>query len=308
MNKAELSEFLAFNIDKIKDVKRYKNILDRGNNLIRFDCINRTLIELQCNNAFDIRTYDEWQAVGRNIIKRDNVIYIAIPSNKTSYIDTETGNVINDSDLNANEIPFALKYGIIKKEQDIESLSIIPVFDIRNTYCSDNSNYKVEKRKLSSSMLINMIVGMTGCKVEDNELFYYSESKNTLYVAKQSYSELASNTVEFLLKYYIKKLREQFSNENEFELAYNSLQYSLTSLLHTDSQIDLDIISKCSTESILSILNTIDTIIVDLIQYIGFDNSELNTDISKKLLLDRKASALLNLMEANEEYRRLKGK
>ena len=135
-----------------------------------------------------------------------------------------------------------------------------------------------------------MIVGMTGCKVEDNELFYYSESKNTLYVAKQSYSELASNTVEFLLKYYIKQLREQFSNENEFELAYNSLQYSLTSLLHTDSQIDFD------------------TIIVDLIQYIGFDNSELNTDISKKLLLDRKASALLNLMEANEEYRRLKGK
>ena len=310
MNNIEVSEMLASNISKIKSEKVYRNIIAMNNNLIRFDYLNRIMIAIQCDNAFDTRTYSEWSNSDRDIINRDKKIAIVLPVTKTVYIDNETNEMISQSDLNINELPFALKYNIIRKEENVDTIDIVHLYDIRNTYCKDNSKYKVDKQALSSSKILNMTQQILGCTIEKSELTYYSSSKNILYVANVSYNELAESISSIIISYYLNdKIKNSIEiSEMAYELLTETVKYSMCTMLHIDACSDFSSLKQCSLDEILQVLNLDEQIIDVVYTYLGFENQSLNIDATHSIVIKKKASALLDLMEANEEYLKLKGK
>lgn len=313
MNKTDISGLLASNINKIRNERLFKSIITMNNNLIRFDYINRILIAIQSNEVFDIRTDEEWMQSGRDIIDRKKKIYVAYPVNKSVYVDAETGNEISETDLNVNELPFALRYGIVKKKENIDTIDVIPLYDIRNTYNKEATEYKIDKQSLSSSKVLSMAQEILGCNIEKSELTYYSSSQNTLYVDNKPYNELAESIVEIIVNYYMNRYNEINNEELEKSTEYTELlkevlKYSIGTLLNINMDTNLIDIKTQSIDNLLSMISINQNIINCLYGYLGFDNTSLNKDAAQQLIINHKASVLLDLMEANEQYLKLKGK
>ena len=76
MEATKLAEMLNNNMNKILTPSGYKRILNKKNNLVRYDIINRMLIDVQSKDSFDLKTYDEWLIEGRKVKDKAKPIYI----------------------------------------------------------------------------------------------------------------------------------------------------------------------------------------------------------------------------------------
>ena len=309
MNIKDVSEIIVSNIHRLKTEKFYRNIISMNNNLIRFDYLNRIIIAIQCENAFDVRTFDEWSQSKRSVINTSNKISIVYPISKTVYIDTKTNEVISQSDLNVNELPFAIKYGIVRKEENLNSIEVIYHYDIRNTYCKENTDYKIDKHELSSSKLLEVAQEILGCNIEKGEMLYFSSSKNILYVNDVQYTELAEYIIELLINHYKNNILDT-TKVKEYckDLLFETMKYSLGTLFHIDVCCDFQKLKATEIEDLMNILSINDQEIELVSSILSFNNKSLNGNAIKNLNVKRKASAILDLMEANEEYLKIKGK
>jgi hypothetical protein len=326
MEVAELSNMLASNLGDVLTPSGYKSIIRKDNNLLRYDILNRILIQIQSNNAFDIRTEEEWLMCDRKIKKNQHPIYIVTPKYVSKYIDTETGNDLADDELTNDEIVEALKYNIISRVDRIECLYTNNVYDIRQTINTSDSKYNVSKPHISTKNIISLAKDILNCDIEICDETFYSKSENKFYISKQSYNSIAKSISEVLINYYLKNIkmtlnhdksednnssdsedsRENFS-DYEIELIEDTLRYSINTLFHIESNIDFEVVRHIDNERLLQILNLVDSIVFDISSRIKFDDEYLSSDISKNINLAKKAEALLDIMEAHNINKIMKG-
>lgn len=326
MEVQDISKLLNTNIDKLKNPKTYKNILFKGNNLLRFDILNRILIELQFENSFDIRTYNEWIMEGRQVYSKNKKsskvkpIHILMPRYEHKYIDIETGDTLDMQELNVKEFNKAIEYNLIKKDTQISDLYTIPMYDITQTEKHDASkgDYIVNKPVLSSSDIINMASDIMGCQVEVSNLkdLYFNSNTKTLFVNKLPYEKLITSLSKIISKFYInykiieitdKACEINYLDLTDFDidLIDLSIQYSMNTLLSGDSTYSskkLDEIlsdNRLDNSRIVDILNIVDTVVFDIARRLKF-TKEFSMDAINNVHKIRKANMLLSEMEANE--------
>lgn len=310
METVEIAKLFQDNIDKVLTPSGYKNIISRNNNLSRFDVLNRILIEIQCPGAYDVRTADEWVIDNRSVKNGSIGISILLPLYSYKYIDVETGNEINSDDLTLDEINAALNYGVIRKEETLETTYVVEMYDIRQTARLDNSKYTVSKLEMKSSVLIKLFQNVTNCSVVHGDITYYSKSKNELMVSKQSYRDLANSLSDTLVDYYMKMVKNNNTDElseYDMDLIRYTLQFSIDSLFMNTREYEFDIIRHTDTNKILLILNIVDSLLYGIADDINYTGSQVGKDAAASVETLRKAEALLNIMEANNISRIMKG-
>ena len=314
METAEISKLFQDNINKVLTPSGYKHIIRRDNNLSRFDILNRILIEIQYPNAYDVRTSEEWLIDNRNVKNNSKGISIMLPVYSSKYIDAETGEEININDLTLDELNAAIQHNVVLRKDSLETTCIKQLYDIRQTISLDNSKYTVSKPIIKSSSIINMFQAVTGCTVEHGDITYYSKSKNILTVSKQKYTELAVNLVDILVDFYIKTAINDVCNNNDIDfseydvdLIKYTLQYSFDTLLRDDRDCEFDIVRHTSTNKLLLILNIVDSIVSGIAENIEYKNSDISRDAVSSIETLKKAEALLNIMEANNISKIMKG-
>lgn len=314
METVEISKLFQDNINRVLTPNGYKHIIRRDNNLSRFDILNRILIEIQYPNAYDVRTSEEWLIDNRNVKTNSKGISIMLPVYSSKYIDAETGEEININDLTLDELNAAMQHNVVLRKDSLETTCIKQLYDIRQTISLDNSKYTVSKPIIKSSSIINMFQAVTGCTVEYGDMTYYSKSKNILTVSKQKYTDLATNLVDILVDFYIKTaINNVCSNDDidfseyDIDLIKYTLQYSLDTLLRDNRDCEFDIVRHTSTDKLLLILNIVDSIVSGISENIEYNNSNISRDAVSSIETLKKAEALLNIMEANNISKIMKG-
>lgn len=314
METAEISKLFQDNINKVLTPSGYKHIIRRDNNLSRFDILNRILIEIQYPNAYDVRTSEEWLIDNRNVKNNSKGISIMLPVYSSKYIDAETGEEININDLTLDELNAAIQHNVVLRKDSLETTCIKQLYDIRQTISLDNSKYAVSKPIIKSSSVISMFQIVTGCTVEYGDITYYSKSKNILTVSKQKYIELAVSLVDILVDFYIKTAINDVCNNNDIDfseydvdLIKYTLQYSFDTLLRDNRDCEFDIVRHTSTNKLLLILNIVDSIVSGIAENIEYKNSDISRDAVSSIETLKKAEALLNIMEANNISKIMKG-
>lgn len=311
-------EILENGINMLNNPKDYKGIIKRDNNLIRFDFINRILLYVQNNKAFDVRSEDEWKIVNRQIITGENPLFIIIPKYESVYIDKDTQEQISNTDLSLDETYMALKYGIIKRSDTIKDIKMQPVYDIRQTKSLDNTKYKVSKPTIGSKNLIKAVQSILMCNVENSDITYFSNSDNTLRIENKPYEKLAEDIVDIIVdKVANDRLPEimqdtselKFDDLSEYDIDLVKLttKYALDTLLHINRNTDLDIVRHTQKLKILSILNIADSIVYELSSNLEYKNDNINKDITKSLITLHKANVVLGIMEANDINKKING-
>lgn len=314
METVEISKLFQDNINKVLTPNGYKHIIRRDNNLSRFDILNRILIEIQYPNAYDVRTSEEWLIDNRNVKTNSKGISIMLPVYSSKYIDAETGEEIDVNDLTLDELNEAIQHNVVLRKDSLETTCIKQLYDIRQTISLDNSKYTVSKPIIKSSSIINMFQAVTGCTVEYGDMTYYSKSKNILTVSKQKYTDLATNLVDILVDFYIKTAINNVCNgddidfsEYDIDLIKYTLQYSIDTLLRDNRDCEFDIVRHTSTDKLLLILNIVDSIVSGISENIEYNNSNISRDVVSSIETLKKAEALLNIMEANNISKIMKG-
>lgn len=313
MESTEISKLFIENINKILTPQGYKHIISKDNNLFRFDVINRLLIEIQCKDAFDVRTADEWEINNRKVKKKSKGINILIPMYSTQYIDVDTREPINIEEFTADELMLALKLNIIEKIENIDTMFVKEVFDIKQTNSYDNYKYIPYKPVIKSSTLIEIVRDITGCLIEKSDITYYSKSDNKFMVNRQSYTQLSKYVVDVLVEYYMNNyitdsiISEYKYTEYDLDLIRLTIQYSLDTLLITHRDADFDIVNHTSTDKLINILTITDSIVFNVIEKIDYTGASINKDITFSINNLKKAEALLDIMEANNISKIMKG-
>lgn len=315
MEIAEVYEIFSKNINKVLNPSSYKNIIRKDNNLGRFDVLNRILLSIQNINAYDVRTADEWLLDNRVIKKGSKPCYILVPLYKHEYIDSDSGKPVNTGDLTLDETNAAIKYGLIQREDKIETSYTKSVFDIRQTKPNKaNEKYKITKPVIKTSKIIGLVRDITGCTVEKSDMTYYSKSNNTFYISKQEYKQLCMNVVDVIVDYCIDNLVNAIPNNSEIEfseydieLIRNTLTFSLDTFLRDGRDSNFDIVMHTSTEKVLTILNITDSIVFNITSSLEYNNQIMTRDISYNIDMLKKAEALLDIMEANNVNKKMKG-
>lgn len=318
MEYTEVSKLFTDNIGSVLTPSGYRSIIRRDNNLLRFDMLNRILIEIQYPGAFDVRTTEEWIIDNRTIKNKSKGINIVIPIYSHVYVDSSNGNNINSDDLTLDELNMAVKYGIVSRKDDLETLAAKQVFDIRQTDTLSNEKYNVAKPVIKSSSLLKLTSDLLGCKIESSDITYYSKSTNTLTVSKQNYKELAITISDILTDYYMKNIitdmvksyNEEIYNdmsEYDFDLIRATLQYGMDTLFRNDRDADFDVVRHTNIDKLLLILNITDSIMYRITEEVEFTNDTVKKDITTSVDTLKRAEALLDIMEANSISKMMKG-
>lgn len=318
MGISELTDLIHNNTDKLTSIDGYKAILNRGNNLIRFDVLNRILIYLQLENAFDLKTVEEWGILGRKIRSNQKPIFIAIPKYKTTYIETDTGNSIDTSDLTPDELLKALEYKIIHREDNIDTVCTLPLYDIRQTVSANNIEYNINKPILNASSILQLLSDITGATIEVCDEDYYSVSSNSIFICKKPYKDLATTVSKFLVKYIMNYkidnilmntlgIQKNDFSKYEITLLENSIYYAICTLLAAESDVDLSYLQHISYADMVNILNAVDTAILDIIRYMTFTDNNSDLDAIDNITKLHRAEVILDIMEANSINKVMKG-
>lgn len=309
MDVKEITALVSEGIHKLTDTEYTKKILNRQNNLFKYDLANRIAILMQNDKAYDLRTYDEWLSLGRKVRKKQKPIFIMIPNQKFQYIDTENGEVINDNDLTVDEFNKALEYKLIKRVETTDNFINKAVYDIRQTKANGENKYVIPKPILTSANIIDTFIKITNANIEICDTNYYSVSDNVLYLEKDNYGNLAATLAKILTQYEINNIKNNDRYtvllDDAKEQLENAVLFSISTLFNCNIQSELDT-SHLDTEISIKILEIVDNIIEVIIQKMKFNINE-SVDAVQDLMRFRKAEALLDIMEANNINKTMKG-
>lgn len=317
MNNKYILELLENTDSIMSESSRIKNVLRLNNNLFGFEVINRLLIELQYNKseyAFELKSKQEWEIEGRQVIDEQEPIYITVPVYKTSYMDIDTGLEITEEDkLTHDELVKAIELGLVSRVEDMNSMSVMPVYDIRQTL-SITPNYKVKHFELSSSRLLDLTSNLMGCSIQIGNDYKYSKENHVLIVRKDTYINIANALSSILAKYMINnKLKSiligtkessdcSISNE-DLNFIYKGLTFSINTLFNGNIDIDLEIKENINANKFIYMLNLIYCLISDVVASVINNDTHSNvpcTDYITSISRIQKAEAILAIMEAND--------
>lgn len=269
-----------------------------NNNLVCYDSLNRILIELQCNNAFDIRSFEEWESLNRQIIKDAKPIWVIIPTYESKYVLSEDETKEADvHDMNIMEKNKAVELNLIKRKDTIKDIKVQAVYDIRQTVGIDKEGFEVSKPILNHKELLRIFQEVTNCNVEECDEFFYSTSDNILYIPKDEYKRFAHNIAVAFKKYYMEILDISEYTEEQIEMLEGYIEYSLTTLFRGE---DTDVISDAyNKDYMIQILGIIDGVVENIISKIKYTGQiNLSNGAIQNIGILKKAEVVVDILTA----------
>ena len=280
-------------------------ILNRSNNLVGYDYLNRIILYIQYKNAFDVRTAEQWELDGFNVKKDSKPLYIVKAKYKSKYIRTKTGDIIDDLDLTPIEINSAIKYGIIHKENCIDKVETSCVFDIRQLNLDKDYKDKIN-RKLSKKDVINVFKGITGYTVVESEENYVSKSRKQLFIKKGTYKEIVITIANELSTFFIENSNISIDNVDK-KFLHKALIYSIETLFLVDNPTSFIDEANNDTYKILEVFNIVDAYMYEINKILYNNNIINNIDSNAESDYINKVNLILNIMESNIINNKMKG-
>lgn len=300
LNINKVIKIIQDNIEEINKPEFISNILNMHNNLICFDSLNRILIQLQYKGAFDLRSYEEWEICGRQVLSGSEPIWVISPYYEHLYVYGDDEDKEADiSDLNIAEKSKALELNIIKRKSKLKDIKIIAVYDIRQTKKIPGQKYDVAKPILNSRSLMKLFIDITGCKVElcDGDEYFYSVSDNELFVPNVQYKEFARIISKALIKYFLEIIDTLDYSEDDLDIIELYSEYCLNSLFRCEHIREIE---QCNDiNKFIQIISIVDSIIEKVISKIEY-SGQIDTAVGAVQKVDvlRKAEVVLDIFTA----------
>jgi len=304
----------------LSDITRYISIIDRSTDLKEFDALNRMLIELQSKGKVvsNLKTEQQWKLVNRRVVKGSKPINVLIPVKKISYIDRETGDIADISELSAIELKQALDYKILQKNISIESFQTVQVYDIKNTYKLKSDKDESDKKAyIGIENALKLLRETTGATILNGDNTYYNIRDNTISICNDHCANLYTIISNYLAKYYMEiRLSDYTDKADEYRTFSNinnllqlSLQYAIESLIRGKSEINIssDIYNSIDLDRKIEVIYIIDGAInnlYEIMQSIGLSIPEFKAE---SIYRSMKAEKLSNILRANSINRLCRG-
>jgi hypothetical protein len=323
MKKVEdLAKMFDNNINMLLNTEEYKRIINRGCNLIRFEPINRILINAQDNKAFDLKTYDEWQYEGRIVSPDAKPVYVLIPKTTVKFVDSETKREIEDNELTVDERMKAYELGIISKLEEVYDLYVEEMYDIRFTKSVDMKNktkYNVVKTYMSKSDILALATEVLKCEIKTTDASKIYYENNVLYISNVSYEELVKQVSNIVCTKVLNEnidyicdnlLINQASVNKNNRIILDSFIYAFQTLLGINKPNILDKynLSRNDSMEMFNIACIVDVLVTDGLKHIKFNKELGKLDVSANINNIRKAEAIINMFNVCTIQNKLKGK
>ena len=315
MTQEELGNLILNNSDKLNDIKFIASILNGHNNLFRFNILNRIAIALQKDNAYDLKSEEEWQIIGRFTKKEAKPIFITMPHIKSSYIDTKNNKEFINNDLNPDEIILALQYGLLRHNSNIDRLYVEAVYDISDTYSKTKSTYRVNTPLVDSGSILYAFELFTGYSINKSDKLKLNYSDRLAYIPDYSYKKFVNSMIAIMLKIiehdklnkYLDSMNIADISDNLKSELINCIKYSLCSILNINSELDIKEILSIDVSKKIAILNIVNNIVFEFATSLKFKYRSETEDASEAITNIKKAGVILDIFESNYVIHKLNG-
>ena len=309
--------------DTLNSLDSYNNILDMSTSLCGFDVVNRILIEIQRDkgsnvNIKELKTEQEIKLLRRKLSKSAKVINVLIPIKSVKYVDAETGAEIDKSKLSLDDIKLALDNNIIKKIETASDFSVLGMYNIEDTLKSKKSEvYNADKALVSVDNALNMLQSITGATIKSGESTSYNIDDGVIEISKGHRDEMYTSISSFIAQFIINdrladfiddtdELKEIRHNSKCIKLLNYSIAYTVSTVLRSKllAEIDESILKDIDTRQkmiIIRLCNYIGSVMLSMLDSMG--NQRKSVDIND-IKESQKAELMLNVMRANEIYRK----
>lgn len=314
MNIEELQNLYLNSLGIIFQPDVFKKIADHSSKLHGYSFSNRALILLQNPDVTEAKSRESWELDGLVVKNRRSGVYVVNPVIEVKYIDNETNQPINASELNQSEFSMALSLGVIRKEVNIVDFSTTELFtydDIDNK--PDNRVENPRKLKLSTLYDLLKQYRLDVVKKQKSETSFNSE-KNTIIIGSDSIQNKISVCVDALVECIINSIdKNELSIEDKevvISIAKLYSNYSILTYFNMDSaEAVWSKLNNClysllsqDIDALVYILDNIESIISN---YILFPDTVV--DENRKHYIAKKAERLLNILESNYQRHKLEG-
>lgn len=288
----------------IDDIEK---ILNKCNNLGRYDSINRLIIYSQMKNAFDLRTEQEWFEMGMKIKPKQSPIFIVYTDAKYKYFDSLTGEEFINRDMNPEEFKAALKYGIITRKMHDNKLKIGEVFDISQTYCDNKSDYETPTPIVSISSILSFIEKSFNIRTEKSDESYFSKNNKVLYICEDTFENNYDKLISVIIDNTdIRGILNKFNvslTDNNIEFVKNAVRLSLRSIITQEKfNDDIDIYE----DELLGLISAVDAIVFPVMSIFDIKGSYCSDIDSHKIEINNKAELIANLYESCKMRNKIK--
>ena len=302
---------------KITNSSTIEKLLNRRNNLSRFDIANRLLFISLDEEVTDLRTKEEWYALGREIINTKHIIYGMAPVYTTKYTDSMSGDEIDSYEFTTKEIEKALEYDIIHKEKDVADITIMKLYDIRNTHKDNKSSIEFKPILPDNSIksLAKILAELENAKItESDDITFLSRSEHELFIARDRYEETADKLCDELLETLFSR-EETLSlivenSKIEKDTIQEFVKYSLKSVYSIEDKNRLDFqvrrLNSKDIDKMMEVVIKADAIAFNIINCLYKNDTDIS-DAASNIVRMKKVEMLLDIMQANYVQSKLKG-
>lgn len=318
LTSGQLYNLYESSISSVITSSMLSSLADTGCSIGAYNFINRVLIYIQNKYASNVMGADSWEVIGRSLVKKSSPIWIIDSITKTVYTDNETGETIDNVGLTLAEIDNAVRLGILSKSKEVVGIRSFPVFDVRDTEIYDNLTYKEYLRSRKSNIKLSDILNTlsNGFKVKSipdpKGKSRFDKSNNTLSIGRDSL-ESKVDAAALAIFYQMSSLKsesEPVISSDIVDIAKSFSQEYLKSCIVSDYMVDESAFAKVDSLD-LNDSDTLEQFMTIMIELFDLLNAFIESVIPKSTGFNdsviRKANELLNLLEANYEYSRLRG-
>jgi len=313
----ELQQLMISSIPSLYKINM-SSFLTRKKGTVSLDFTNRLLIFIQDRAAMDVKSEYKWMLCGRRIKDNAYGINIVIPKYKTTYMDAETGNVIDSTDLTPDEFNRAFKLGIIQKEIELIGYNIGLIYDIRDTFIYDKKQYDnyvddLENKEIKLSNILQFIENTFNINITNGENTEYS--KDNLVIGNEDPEDKINRLIEIVSDILSSRDYGTEFREIEIEFIKKAIEFSLRTYnkLNVINE-NIDLISNevykqlieegADTDRLIDLMNIIESSVNSIID-ISSDKSLVS--VEREHIIGEKAARILNILEANIISKRMRG-
>ena len=324
MDAIQLSELYNNNIDSVLNEDLMVYLANRKYDYIGYDLLNRILIYIQNKYVAEIRSSSGWELVGCLVKDKNSPIWALSLIERYKYVDTETGDEIDEKDLSSHEIYLALQLGLLKKEVATQDMKTVPLYSRGDTIVVNSDIYKEHiahtRFQVKLTTLLSSIILKYGVVCVRSKESSYNSRTDRLHIGMDPIPNKLNAIADVIMhKLNIKQGLAEIAADGIISVSSASHMEKLMKTLITESMRSslgnynikerekfsdiskLDITNDTVVECLMSIMSIVYDEINDIYMSIRPSNTEFNSEIMSK------AEVLLNLLESNDLRQTLKG-
>lgn len=313
MEYTKLIELLNKNKHEILSNKILSIVLDKSNGLIGIEAINRILIALQREDCTDVCYADEIEIIGSKIDSNAVPIYIIGTQRDKVYVDCNTGNIADTSDLNIKEMQKAIELGIIKQDEIVTGYNTIALIDKRDIISENCSEMIGNKSKLNYNEILEIFKEITGADIVETDKMLYDIESNKLFIHDDENADVLSIVADGLYKYIkkntleaiIKNQTNKQMSSNDQELLEQIIKYEIGTALGLKEEVRLATEYIAKYDELIEIINIADIATYDIIECINKNNNIRVANPEEVVKKISQCTDMLMAMQANSIYARL---